>query len=246
MTTLVRAELLKLRTTRVTKGVVLLTAALLALVTLAGNAAAGEEGRAVVGSAANVADVLRGSNLPVVLVLLLALLGTAGEYHHATVTPTFLVTPRRGRVIAAKLIAYTGVGLLIGVAGIAVTLLVSAPAFAGADTVALFDGEVVRTAAGAVAACAVVGALGVAVGMLLRNPTAAVVGALGWITLGEGIIGVVAGDGAARWLPGGVVRAVSGVADGLLPAAAAVPLAAAYAAAVSAAAWWLVVQEDVT
>ena len=52
--------------------------------------------------------------------LLLGILGMTGEFRHQTVTQTFLVTPKRGRVVAAKLVAYP-------LAGIALTLVTSWP-----------------------------------------------------------------------------------------------------------------------
>ena len=48
---------------------------------------------------------------PNVLLLILGIIGMTQEYRHRTATPTFLTTPRRGRVITAKVLAYAVVAV---------------------------------------------------------------------------------------------------------------------------------------
>jgi hypothetical protein len=61
------------------------------------------------------------------LAAVLAAAGVAGEFRHRTVAATFLATPRRGRVVAAKLITYLLAGASYALVCIAVGLAIALP-----------------------------------------------------------------------------------------------------------------------
>ena len=111
--------------------------------------------------------------LVTVLVLLsLGVLSTAGEWTHRTVQTTFLLVPRRGRVLAAKAVAAALLGAVVAAVSTAATVGVLAVAPVGDlswDGVPLAFGVVV--AAGA--AFAVIGA---GIGAAVANSPAALTG----------------------------------------------------------------------
>ena len=126
---LVRAELLKIRTTSTwwIFGVILLPLWALAVLynwattNNLSNAAATEgaspeqaEQLRVAGEAVNIATTLytSGQFLGVLLVMLLGAILVTNEFFHQTATTTFLVTPVRERVVLAKLVASVLLGLL--------------------------------------------------------------------------------------------------------------------------------------
>ena len=112
----VRAELLKVRSTRTTLGLVagMITLTLL-IVVLSGlltdaDALSSERNQLNLFSTAGIALIFSG---------LAGVLLITSEYRHGTIRPTFLFTPRRSRVLAAKLTAGLLTGLVFGATGVA-------------------------------------------------------------------------------------------------------------------------------
>lgn len=245
MTQLVRAELAKLRTTRTTP--VLLAAMLAyAVVTVVFIVtAAGTQGNPPLH-----ADSLRQllaapSRVVAGAVLLVGILALAGEFRHQTITHTFLVTPRRGRVVAAKLTAGALVGLVFAAASIVVVLGVGLPWLAAKGVPIQFTGVVGQQVAGVLAAAALSGLLGVAA--LIRNQVAAVVGALLWLLVIEGILPAVLGAPTLpRWLPGGAAAALTDPGGQHLSMWAGGLLLAAYGLVLAAIASRLSLHRDIT
>lgn len=67
------------------------------------------------------------SSVGYVFPVLIGALATTGEFRHQTLTPTFLATPRRGQVLAAKVIALFVVGAVFGVVALAASVGIGAP-----------------------------------------------------------------------------------------------------------------------
>jgi ABC-2 type transport system permease protein len=209
MTRLVRAELAKLRTTR-TAPVLLAVMVAYGIVTVIFNVTvAGTEDNPPL-DADSLRWILVGPSRPVSgAVLLVGILALAGKLRHQTITETSLVTPDRGRVVAAKLAAGALAGLAFAVVTTATVLAVALPWLSVKGVPLRFTGAVGREIAGMVFAAALSGLLGVAVAALVRNQVAAVVGALLWVFTIEGVLPVVLrAPTLPRWLPGGAARAL--------------------------------------
>ena len=113
----------------------------------------------------------------------------AGEFRHQTVTQTFLVTPDRGRVVAAKLVAYPLAGIALTLAILAFTAAVATGWLAAKGiTPSLLDARLGRVLLGAVLAAGLCGLVGVGVAALVRNQVAALVGVAVWVLLIEGLL----------------------------------------------------------
>jgi ABC-type transport system involved in multi-copper enzyme maturation permease subunit len=221
VTNLIRAEFLKVRTTRAIFGY------LIVLVLLSGTAAAAEAGshedfeRIDPGFQRN---LLSTSVAAPLIALLVGITLVTIEWRHGTITRTFLATPQRERVLAAKQAAAALVGTGLAVLGVVVVLIVAVSVFS-ADGVSLHvDGALVGRIVEIVLAAAIWGAIGAGVGALVQNQTAALIAAIVWVILVEQLIDVLLDladhRGAADVLPGRALGALDGShTDGLSPAA---------------------------
>ena len=129
----------------------------------------------------------------------------AGEFRHNTATSTFLVSPNRGRVVGAKIVAASSRRsrhcldrLSADVGG--------GNAVAGDKHihVDIFSRNVGLVLLGGIAAMAIYAAIGVGVGSLIRNQMAAVVIALAWVLVVESLLVGFAHE-ICRWTPGGAL-----------------------------------------
>lgn len=229
---LFRAELLKQFSTRTVLG---LFAAMLGLVVLA------ELLHGYGLPAEQLADPSRqlmvlglGELLGVLFAALLGALSITAEIRHGTIRPTFLVTPKRGKVVAAKVAVGVLIGAVFGLVGGSVAVVVGSWALDGRGIDVLLDGgDAVRLVAGATGAAALWTAIGVGIGALVRNQVPTLVGICAWLLFVEGLLADATGGlgEVGRFLPGAAAAAIGGQApERLLAPAAALALLAAYAA----------------
>ena len=182
--------------------------------------------------------------------LVLGLMAVAGEFRDRTITDTFLVAPRRERVIGAKLVVYTALGLVFAILTAGVALVITAIWLSSRGSSLDFGSAAVwNTIVGAVLWDTGFAAIGVSLGALLPNLTAAIVAALAWVALIEGLVAQVIGSGLARWLPMAAGQALEGLSvagrDPLQPWAGGLVLAA-YAIGLGTLAAVVTVRRDVT
>ena len=168
MSALLRAELIKLRTTRtflalagVAVGTSLLLALLVSLLT-----------QPTEDSVLN--DVFT-SDTSGLFILILAVVGITGEWRHRTITSSLLAAPDRLRFLAAKTVAFAA-------AGLALSLLISvAVAITGIVVLSARDlptpelGELAEQIGRNAIVAMLLGALGVGLGALVRNQVVAIV-----------------------------------------------------------------------
>jgi hypothetical protein len=238
-----RAELLKVRTTRTTLGLLLGLVALVLLFTLLGgllthaeNLVTSDDQYQVLGT--GTAAILFGSLVGVMLV--------TTEYRYGTIRPGLLFEPRRPRYLAAKLGAGLIGGAVFGAIAIALSLGIGLIILSARGIPRAMDGgELTRLAVGTVVVAALWSAIGVGVGALVRHQVGAIIGVLAWVLVIENVIfGLVPSVG--RFLPGPTGQALAGdTQDHLLSSAAGGVLFVAWALAFAVLGTLAAVRRDV-
>jgi len=174
----IRAELLKIRSTRTTTGLILGMVALILLFTLltgllthTSGLASKEDQRQLLslGSTAGVFSALAG-------VLLVT-----SEYRYGTIRPTFLFNPARSHVLTAKVVVGALAGLAFGILGEAIGWAAGYAILDGRGiTVVLTSSDVLLLTLGGLAGVALWGAIGAGVGAIIHNQVGAVITLLAW------------------------------------------------------------------
>jgi ABC-2 type transport system permease protein len=223
-TGLVRSEALKAATTPATYG---LLAAILAMTAL-NTALSLSDPHANLAVIHTVRHALGAGRDFTVLFVALGAVGAAGEFRHRTIIPTFLATPRRPRLVGAKIATYLTLGLFAALIAALIQLAIVLPwAAANGHVLGPWDRAVLDPVLSGAVAGACYAALGVAIGLLVRNQIVALMIAFGWFTVAESALAIVL-PGASRFLPGGALSGVDTESLHLLPLYAAVPLVAGW------------------
>jgi ABC-2 type transport system permease protein len=174
----IRAELLKIRSTRTTIGLILAMIALMLLVTLLTGLLTHPSGLA---SEEGQRQLLSLSSLAGVFSALAGVLLVTSEYRFGTIRPTILFNPERSRVLTAKLVA----GALAGVAfGVLSEVIGWAIGYAILDergiTVVLSSGDILLLTFGGLGGAALWGAIGAGLGAIIHNQVGGVITLLAW------------------------------------------------------------------
>jgi ABC-2 type transport system permease protein len=249
MNGMIHTELLKQRTLRPTLLGLAAAPAIAALVTVAVFSAAGRQGNDPLGPESLELATGAPGSIITVIALLLGVLAVTGEYRHQTITTTFLSTPQRRDVVLAKLGASLLTGLLIGLVSVLTSTAIAIPWLRSEGIVVGVDGRTLAVAAGLIASASLYGMLGVSIGALIRNQTAACSVVLIWLLAIEGVIGdVFHGQRFVQWLPVTAARAIvdGGTTAGSLPAPLAAVVFSGYVAVFAIAATCLTIRRDVS
>lgn len=193
MKALLAAELIKLRTTRTflaLAGVAIATSLVITILV----ASLSEPTQDSV-----LTDVFT-SDTSSLFILVLAVVGISGEWRHRTITSSLLAAPHRLRFLAAKTLAFAAAGVVLSLAiavaiGVVGLLILSAR---GLPTPSL--GDLLRQDGLNAIVAALLGALGVGIGSLVRNQPVAIVGILIVLLIVEPVLLSLAPD-VGRWGP---------------------------------------------
>lgn len=243
MTQLIRAEILKARATRSTwiiGAITLLFCALWTVVTAITDPD--------LPAGIRVENVYQNAQQGYLFALILGILAVSSEYRHQTISWSFLVTPRRGRVLTAKLL---GLGLVVGavlaLACVLATVAAAVPSLL-AQGLPLTTAAVPAVLLGSALSTILYTVLGVAIGALIRNQVAAVAIAFVWFYYAEFLL-IWFVPAVGRWVPSGAAKAISGwhlETGTLLPAWAGGAVLLGYTGLLCVAAHGLTLRRDVT
>jgi ABC-2 type transport system permease protein len=173
-----KAEMLKVRSTRTTLGLLLGMTALILLFALLTGLLSDVSGLA---TKEDQRQLLSLGSLAGLFSALAGVLLVTSEYRYGTIRPTFLFTPRRERVLSAKLAAGLLAGIAFGVVGEGVGFAIGYLILdARGISFALGGGDVALLVLGTLASTALWGAMGVGLGAILRNQVGAVITLLAW------------------------------------------------------------------
>jgi len=205
---LLRAEVLKLRSTRTTLGL-LIDALLIAVLPtiIAVLLIPEEELAATEGAVIAVLGVMPAASLVPILCLVFGILGMTNEYRHGTISYTYLTSPRRWQVIVVKLLvcAVIGTAVMLSTGALALLTATLGAEVRGIDlgvseTLTDSDWDLARDVALILLTTGMMTAFGVALGALIRHQVIAVAGALIWSLAVESILAGLK-PSVGEWLP---------------------------------------------
>lgn len=196
---MIRAELFKLRTTRMSYGLLAIAAGLTALITIA---LAGQAGSSSLlpslATAAGQRGIVTNTGFALLTAAVFGAIVSSGEFRHKTATDTYLDQPDRRRVLLAKIVAAFAGGAVIG--AVAALIATGVGLMTAKGQVHVAAGSLAGYAAGAVLGAGLLAAIGSVAGTLIRGQVGAVIAVFIWCLAIEQIVAAAARP-AARFLP---------------------------------------------
>lgn len=210
MIRLIRAEILKLRTTQVWFWLLMATIAVSGLLIVAQIAPSDGVRRAD-----QVPDMFASSSTVDIVVFVLGVLAVTTEFRYQTITPAVLQTPSRWAIVTAKMITYAIVGVIYALVAVVTQLAVAVPWLNAKNVDVEFgNGDVQHSIIGVFAVVALYGIVGLGVGALLRNQIVAVVVGLLFLLVLENVTLAIPGVRHAwPYLPNGASAAIINTGD---------------------------------
>ena len=187
----IRIELLKLTTVRLTYGLLAFAAALTAIFSAVEASRAGKvSGVAPLDTYSGLSTIVTDGVWGLIFAAMLGVTISSGEFRHQTATLTYLATPNRSLVLAAKTVAGAAGGAVFGLVVYLAATGVGLGFVAGHRyPVSIGAVTVVRFALGHLVGGALMGGLGAVLGSLVRSQLAAVIGVFVWSIILESLIG---------------------------------------------------------
>jgi ABC-2 type transport system permease protein len=173
MTAQIRAELLKIRSTRTTVALILGMLALILLFTLLTGLLSHPSGLA---SRQDQRQLLSLSSIAGVFSALAGVLLVTSEYRYGTIRPTLLFNPARSHVLTAKVLVGMFAGLAFGILSEAIGWAIGyAILDARGITIVLTNSDVLLLTLGGLAVVALWGAIGAGLGAIIHNQVGAII-----------------------------------------------------------------------
>jgi ABC-2 type transport system permease protein len=187
----IRIELLKLVTVRLGYGLLASAAALTGIFSAVEASRAGtSNGVAPLNTYAGLSAIVTGGVWGLIFAAVLGVTISSGEFRHQTATLTYLATPDRTRVLAAKMVAGAAGGAVFGLVVDLVATGVGLGFVAGHHyPVSIGTVTFVRFGLGHLVGGALMGSLGVVLGSLVRSQLTSVIGVFVWSIILESLIG---------------------------------------------------------
>jgi len=182
----IRSEVLKLRSTRTTLGLVLGLLALVLFTVIVQLVASriDSSNDFQLATEDTQRSILQSAGLATLFSLLIGILAITSEFRHGTIRPTFLFTPARELVVGAKGIASGVAGGVLGVVAVVITFAITLVWMKIEDVEhAIGNGALLEMGLGLAGATLLWGVIGVGVGAIIRNQVGAIVGTIVWSLL---------------------------------------------------------------